>query len=125
MAGGWGVHGWAGGVRGWGVCVAGGHAWLDSSMPPIWLASGWYASYWNADLFVDMFLCVTFGLIRIFASIIASGGSKGWGARDAPFLVQILPFPCSFRQNNGLTHPRLENPGFSGHGHFHTYIKCH
>ena len=35
----------------WGACVAGGmHGWVAyiTCMPPVWLASTRYASYWNA-----------------------------------------------------------------------------
>ena len=56
MAGG---HAWleeacvAGGVHGWGWLAGGGHAWLGRGgggvATPVRLASGRYASYWNAD----------------------------------------------------------------------------
>ena len=63
-----GVHGLGGGVCRWGACVAKRCAWLGACVaggmhwgplaehPSVWLASGRYASYWNAVLFLECFL---------------------------------------------------------------------
>ena len=51
-----GVYGWEGGVHGWWGVHGWGGLWLVT--PPIWLASRWYASYWNAVL-LYIYNCVS------------------------------------------------------------------
>ena len=58
----WDIHGWgsvwlaayiAKGDKPRQGCALLKSKWLEPHIPPVWLASGQYAFYWNADLFAD------------------------------------------------------------------------